>query len=153
MPTATAKVKAAPKTELETVFPLEREVCGFTVRPYTFGQMGKVLRIIAPYTAGIDLSNLDASMQSLNLNVLIYAVTDGDCAGIYELITLATDSTLEQIEPLSFESGIELLTAVWEVSVKPELDRLGKRLLKAKAEPAAEPVAATVQDGPTASST
>ena len=114
--------------ELDTLFP-DRKVGDLTVRPYNFGQMGTALRILAPFTSALDLSTAEMSLESINLPVLMYAATDGDCQGIFELCAMACGENIDFVKALDSERGMELLKATWEVSISPEIERIRKKFV------------------------
>lgn len=134
--------KAAVQSEIEVLFP-ERKVGNYTVKPFTFGQIGAALRIMTPYLAGIDLSAGEFSIESINLPVLMYAMTEGDCAGVFELVAMATGEPLEDIKALPSAEGFDLLQGVWEVAIAPTFELFKKKF--PKVEPKVEPTPAAGQ--------
>lgn len=114
------------QTEVEILFP-ERKVGDYIVKPFTFGQVGAALRIMTPYLAGVDLSVAEFSLSSINLSILMYAVTEGDCAGAFELVSMATGENVEHIKGLDAVTGFDLLQATWDVAIAPTFDLFKKK--------------------------
>jgi hypothetical protein len=141
--------KTVVVNEIEVIFP-EKKINDFMVKPFTFGQVGTALRIMTPYLAGVDLS-AGFTLESINLNVLMYALTAGDCEGAFELCAMATGEKLESIKALPAADGLDLLQGVWDVAIKPTFELFKKKFQKeeTKVEPETEPTA----DGQTSSST
>lgn len=128
--------KTTQQTEIEVLFP-ESKVGDYIVRPFTFGQVGTALRIMTPYLAGIDLSTAEFNLSSINLPILIYAMTEGDCAGVFELVSMATGENLEHVKNLPPNVGFDLLQAVWEVAIAPTFALFKKKFQPENAEPEA----------------
>lgn len=128
------------QTEVEILFP-ERKVGDYIVKPFTFGQVGSALRIMTPYLAGVDLSATEFSLSSINLPILLYAMTEGDCAGVFELVSMATGENLEHVKALPAAEGFDLLAGVWEVAILPTFELFKKKFQKNK------PVEVTAGDG------
>lgn len=121
------------QTEVEILFP-ERKVGDYIVKPFTFGQVGAALRIMTPYLAGVDLSAKEFSLKSINLPILMYAMTEGDCAGVFELISMGTGENIEHVKGLPPDVGFDLLQAVWEVSIQPTFELFKKKFQPEKPE-------------------
>jgi hypothetical protein len=121
------KSVAKPKSENETILPNEY-VGQFEVAPFTFGQLGKALKLFTPYLSAIDLSTGDFGLGNINLNVMMYTATDDDCAGIFELAAMSTGESVEAIKALSTADGIALIESVWKVAISPAMEEFKKKL-------------------------
>ncbi len=140
--------KAAVVNEIEVIFP-EKKIGDYVVKPFTFGQVGTALRIMTPYLAGIDLSAGELSISAINLPVLMYAMTEGDCEGAFELCAMATGENVEHIKALPAVDGLDLLQGVWDVAIKPTFELFKKKFQKEETKVELTPTA----DGQTSSST
>jgi hypothetical protein len=128
---------AKTKSENETILPNEY-VGQFEVAPFTFGQIGKALKIFTPYLSAVDLSIGTLGLENINLNVMMYAVTEDDCAGIFELAAMTTGESVETIKALSTADGIALMESVWKVAIAPAMEEFKKKLPAKTPEPAKE---------------
>jgi hypothetical protein len=125
--------KAQTQSEMQVHFPGQK-VGDYVVKPFTLGQIGTALRILTPCIAGFDVNNL--TIESVNLPILMYALTANDCADVFELVSMATGENLEHIKELPADIGFDLLKAVWEVSIIPTLTLFKKKFpMAAKAMP------------------
>jgi hypothetical protein len=113
-------------SETEILFPI-RKVGDFFVQPFTFGQLGAALRILAPCVSSLDTSAGQFDIASINLAVLIYAVTENDSAAAFELMHLATGADVDRIKALPIEDGFDLLKAVFEVAIAPAFEVFKKK--------------------------
>lgn len=130
------------KTETEILFPetqIKLSSGAITVvSPFNFGQTGRALRILAPVSSALDIqiTGGELSFANVNVAVLVYALTENDCEGAFELVVLSTGMPIESIKKLSNEDGFALLKAVFEVAIMPTLDLLKKQMGGKKVAPA-----------------
>lgn len=128
-----------PKKEAEILFPEATCLIGgekITVSPFNFGQTGKALKILVPLSASVDLdfANGELEISKINLNVFLYAVTDGDCEGVFDLVSMATSKPIDWVKSLPGADGTKLLKMVYETAIKPMLAEL-KKLMPERVDP------------------